>query len=235
MDIKILASSSAGNAYYVVDGDMPLLLEAGIPFYLIQQRLNFKTSQIAGCLVSHEHMDHARATKDLLKAGIDCYMTQGTADALSFTGHRVHIIKSLSQFRIGIWKILPFGTIHDAAEPVGFLLANQGDKLLYATDTEYIPYRFKGLTHILVECNYSMEIVRRLKAAGGLDRELWRRIINSHMSLETLVSFLKANDLSQVKEIWLLHLSDNNSDAAMFKRKIQETTGKVIQVAGNRG
>ena len=230
MDIKILASSSAGNAYYV-DGEKPLLLEAGIPFRAIQQKLNFQTSQIVGCLISHEHMDHARAAKELLRAGIDCYMTKGTADALAITGHRVHIIESQCQFKIGNWAILPFGTIHDAAEPVGFLLANQGFKLLYATDTEYIPYRFKGLSHLLIECNYSMEIVRRLKATGELDRELWRRIINSHMSLETLVDFLKANDLSQVKEIWLLHLSDNNSDAALFKQTVQETTGKMVQVA----
>lgn len=230
MDIKILASSSAGNAYYV-DGEMPLLLEAGIPLRSIQQKLNFKTSQIAGCLISHEHMDHARAVKELLRAGIDCYMTRGTADALALTGHRVNIIESLCQFRIGSWVILPFGTIHDASEPVGFLLANKGFKLLYATDTEYIPYRFKGLTNLLIECNYSMEIVKRLKATGELDRELWHRIINSHMSLETLIGFLKANDLSQVKEIWLLHMSDNNSDAALFKRTVQELTGKIVQVA----
>ena len=68
MDIKILASGSSGNAYYV-DGEMPLLLEAGIPFRAIQQKLNFKISQLAGCLVSHEHMDHIRAAKDLLRAG----------------------------------------------------------------------------------------------------------------------------------------------------------------------
>ncbi len=234
MDIKILASGSSGNAYYL-DGEMPLLLEAGIPFRAIQQKLNFKISQLAGCLVSHEHMDHIRAAKDLLRSGVDCYMTKGTADALALTGHRVHIIKALCQFRIGNWSVLPFGTIHDAVEPVGFLLSNRGAKLLYATDTKYIPYRFMGLTHILVECNYSAEIVKRLKATGDLDRKLWCRVIKSHMSLETLVGFLKANDLSQVKEIWLLHMSDNNSDAAMFKRRIQETTGKMVQVGRSGG
>lgn len=236
MDIKVLASGSAGNAYYI-DGETPLLLEAGITFRLIQQKLNFKTSQLAGCLVSHEHMDHIRAAKDLLRFGVDCYMTQGTADALDITGHRVHIIKAQCQFRIGEWTVLPFSTVHDAAEPVGFLLTKQKAKikLLYASDTEYIPYRFLGLTHILVECNYSAEIVKRLKASGDLGSVLWRRIIKSHLSLETLLGFLKANDLSQVQEIWLLHLSDNNSDAVAFKRSIQELTGKIVKVACTRG
>jgi hypothetical protein len=51
------------------------------------------------------------------------------------------------------------------------------------------------------------------------------------MSLETCKGFLRANDLSRVQEIWLLHLSDANSDAARFKREIQELTGKVVYVA----
>jgi len=230
MEIKALASGSSGNAYYV-GGDTPLLLEAGIPFRLIQQKLDFKVSQLAGCLITHEHMDHAKAVKDMMKSGVDCYMSQGTADALSLSGHRAHIVKSLEQFQVGEWRVLPFATIHDAAEPLGFLMAGHDKKILYATDTKYIPNRFRGLTHILVECNYSREIVKRLIASGELDRELWRRVINSHLSLETVVDFLKANDLSQVAEIWLLHLSDNNSDAAAFKRKIQEVTGKPVMVA----
>lgn len=229
--INVLASGSSGNAYYV-GGDSPLLLEAGIPFRRIQQGLNFKTSQLAGCLISHEHQDHSKAVREMMKAGIDIYLSEGTAAALKLTGHRVHVVKATEQFQVGGWQIKPFPTVHDAAEPLGFLLANQsGDKVLYATDTEYIPNRFRGLTHILVECNYSKEIVKRLMASGELDMELWRRIINSHMSLETVEDFLKANDLSQVQEIWLLHLSDNNSDADLFKQKIMGLTGKVVKIA----
>ena len=44
--------------------------------------------------------------------------------------------------------------------------------------------------------------------------------------------FLRANDLSKVEEIHLLHLSDGNSDEARFKREIQELTGRVVMVAG---
>lgn len=167
-----------------------------------------------------------------MKAGIDCYMSRGTAEALGVSGHRVKIIKPREQFQVGTWTIMPFETQHDAAEPLGFLLANQsGDKLLYATDTYYIRYRFQGLTHILIGCNYSMDILRKNVANGTLPVELRNRIVRSHMSLETCKGFLKANDLSRVEGIWLLHLSDNNSDAEHFKREIQELTGKPVYVA----
>lgn len=232
MNIQVLASSSRGNCYRVSDGSTPLLLEAGIRFKEIQQKLNFRLSEIAGCLVSHEHLDHSKAVKDIMKAGIDCYISQGTVEALGVSGHRINIIKARQQFRIGTWKILPFETQHDAEEPLGFLLANRnGDKLLYATDTFYIRYRFQGLTHIAVECNYSLDILRANVEAGMVEPALKNRILKSHFSLENVKNFLKANDLSKVQEIWLLHMSDGNSDANRFKREIQELTGKMVFIA----
>jgi len=167
-----------------------------------------------------------------MRAGIDCYMSQGTAEALEVSGHRVHIIKARQQFRIGTWTILPFDTQHDAQEPLGFLLANQaGDKLLYATDTYYIKYKFRGLTHIMIECNYAADILKTNVKAGLVEQALKNRILKSHFSLENVKNFLKANDLSKIQEIWLLHMSDGNSDEARFKREIQELTGKMVFVA----
>lgn len=234
IEILPLASGSRGNCYHITDGSTPLLLECGIPFREIQKGLHFRVSEVAGCLVSHEHKDHSKAVKDVVKAGIDCYMSQGTAGVLAVSGHRINIIKAKQQFQLGSWAVLPFETQHDAAEPLGFLLANQyGEKLLYATDTYYIRYRFRGLTHIAVECNYSMDILRANIEAGLVEPALKKRILKSHFSLEHVKEFLKANDLSQVKEIWLLHLSDRNSDAERFKREIQELTGKPVYVAGS--
>ncbi len=231
-----LASGSQGNCYRVTDGSTPLLLECGIPFREIQKGLHFRVSEVAVCLVSHEHQDHSKAVRDVMKAGIDCYMSAGTAEALGISGHRLHIIKAKQQFRIGTWTILPFETQHDAAEPLGFLLANQdGEKLLYATDTYYIRYCFHGLTHVAIECNYSLDILKQNVEAGLVEQALKSRIIKSHFSLEHVKEFLKANDLSKVQEIWLLHLSDNNSDSERFKREVMELTGKPVYIALEKG
>ena len=62
-----------------------------------------------------------------------------------------------------------------------------------------------------------------------------RRLTKSHFSLENLKSFLKANDLSQVREIYLIHLSDANSDEEKFKYEIAALTGKPVIVAPKRG
>lgn len=230
--ISPLASSSAGNAYHITDGKTALLLEAGVRFKDIQRALNFRVSDIAGCLLSHEHGDHGKSAADLMRAGVDVYASAGTLDALKLDGHRARPIQAKKQFSIGTWTILPFGVQHDVAEPLGFLLANQaGEKLLFATDTYYIRYRFPGLTHIMVECNYSIRILSENIASGRVPASMKPRLLRSHFSLENVKEFLKANDLSKVQEIWLLHLSDNNSDEELFKREIQQISGKPVFVA----
>ena len=84
----------------------------------------------------------------------------------------------------------------------------------------------------MVECNYSMDILNENIKAGRVPAAQKKRILQSHFNLENVKDFLLANDLSQVKEIWLLHLSDRNSDAELFKREIMELTGKPVYIAG---
>ncbi|OPA76766.1 MBL fold metallo-hydrolase [Paenibacillus selenitireducens] len=232
IDIKPLGSSSAGNAYRISDGRTALLLEAGLRYKDIQRELEFRMSEIAGCLITHDHGDHSKAARDVLKAGIDIYTSKGTADVVGLSGHRVNVIKARGEFKIGTWTILPFEIEHDAAEPLGFLLANQsGEKLLFVTDTYYVRYRFTGLTHIMVECNYSIRILNENIAAGRIPSVLKSRLLRSHFGLDHVKEFLQANDLRDVEQIWLLHLSDSNSDAELFKREIMELTGKAVYVA----
>ena len=90
MRVEVLGTGSAGNCYKVKIGKATLLLECGLPFKVIQRKLDFKLSDIDACLVTHEHMDHAKAVKDLMKAGVDCYMTKGTSEALGVSGHRLN-------------------------------------------------------------------------------------------------------------------------------------------------
>jgi phosphoribosyl 1,2-cyclic phosphodiesterase len=232
IEIIPLASSSAGNSYKVTDGNTALLLEAGIRYKDIQKALNFRISDIAGCLITHEHQDHCKSVNDLMKAGIDVYASQGTLTALKLSGHRAIPIQAKKQFNIGTWTILPFDVQHDVSEPYGFLLQNQvGEKLVFLTDTFYCRYRFDGLTHVMVEANFSEKVLNGNIAAGLVPAVMKRRLMRSHFSLENVKEFLKANDLSKVQEIHLLHLSDTNSDAVLFKREIQELTGKQVYVA----
>lgn len=232
IEITPLASSSRANAHIISDGISPLLLDCGLSIKELRRRSGFGLTDLVGVLVTHEHKDHSRAALDLMRAGIDVYMTAGTAEALGLDHHRLQVIQAKRQFQVGDWIILPFETQHDAKEPVGFLLANsEGERLLYATDTYYVRYKFPGLTHIMVECNYALDILQANLEAGVVPTALKNRLLKSHFSLDNVKAFLKANDLSMVQEIHLIHLSDGNSDAERFKREVQAVTGKPVFIA----
>ncbi len=212
-------------------GGSPLLLECGLPFGEISKRLDFELADLAGCLLSHEHMDHARAARDVLKAGIDLYASAGTVEALGLEGHRIHAVRPREAFTVGPWSVVPFETVHDAVEPLGFQLTCPGQRLVYITDSAYCQYTFRGMTRLMVECNYHLPILKANVKAGLVDPEVKRRVVRSHMSLDTLRGLLKANDLSGLEAVHLLHLSAENSDAALFKRVVQQTTGKPVYIA----
>lgn len=232
MEIKVIGSGSSGNAYRISDSETSLLLDAGLPIKVIKQALDFRVRDISGCLITHSHGDHSKAAGDLAKAGIDIYTSKGTIDACRLAGHRIKAIAALREFTVGTFTVLPFDVQHDAPESLGFLLQSRasGEKLLYFTDTYYIKYKFKGLTHIMGECNYSMDIVEQSVRHGYIPPELVPRLVKSHMSIEHFIDLLKANDLRQVKQIYLLHLSNNNSDAERFKAAVQKATGTEVYV-----
>lgn len=227
--IKVLASGSTGNCYIVQAGEEILLLECGINFKNIKQGLGFDLSKVKGCLVTHEHKDHSKAVNEVMKAGIDVYMSEGTMNNITFdfkfTYRMPHLMEHGATQQIGGFKIIAFKTQHDVAEPLGFLIYHpQIGKLLFATDTYYLKYVFNNVDHILIECNYSEDVLPQLPA--------WRaRTIKSHMSLETLKEALRAWDLGNTKEIVLIHISQDNGDPDRFQTEINKLTGIKTYVA----
>lgn len=235
MKIRVLGSSSQGNCY-ILEGDKEtLLLECGLPYKTILKGLNFNLNNVVGCLVTHEHLDHSKAIKDITKNGIDVYSGEGTLIRSMPMMYRGKIIKSENQFKVGEFTILPFEAQHDAAEPLGFLIQHdEMGKLLFITDSYYCQYKFNNINHILIECNYSGEILQGNIDQGKIPFSLRNRLLKSHFSLANVKEFLRVNDLSKVSEVVLIHLSDGNSDSETFKTEIEKLTGKPTYIA-NKG
>lgn len=239
MDIEILGTGSSGNCYKVKIGKATLLLECGLPYKIIQKKLKFKVSDIDACLITHEHLDHAKAVKDLMKAGVDCYMTKGTAEALGVSGHRLNTFyKSPDrrwQYNFKLLRdliILPFEAVHDVAEPVSYFIKTKDDKesLVFVTDTAYMKYKIPACDVLMIECNYVKSVLDEQVENEKINVSLRNRIVKNHLSLESLAEALKVADLSKCKKIYLMHLSDSNSDEKLIKRTIQELTGVEVVI-----
>lgn len=233
MKLKTLASGSSGNCYLLEGREETLILEAGISYKRIQDGLNYNINKVVGCLVTHGHKDHSKSIEQLNKNGIDVYASKGTIEEIGLNeGYRFKSIKNQKKIRVGGFTVLPFDTQHDAAEPLGFLIQhNEMGKLLFITDSYYCKYKFKGLDHIVVECNYKKDILNKNIDAGIIPEWLRDRITKSHFELENVKEFLKSSDLSRTKNIALIHLSSQNSDKDLFKKEIEKSTGRPVYIA----
>lgn len=238
MTIKVLASGSRGNCYVIEDGESTILLDAGIPIMKIREGVGFKLTAVAGALITHRHGDHAKAVKDLTHAGTNVYASEDVFESAGASGHRCKVIKDgiigdkRETFTVGSFRVLPFSVHHDVPN-LGFYIHSTvtGENLLYFTDTYYISHVFSNLNYIMAECNFDPAAIDASVKAGLIPIELKKRLMKSHMSIDTFIKMLRKNDLSGVKQIYLLHLSDNNSRAEDFKRRVQAVSGCEVYIA----
>lgn len=232
MRLTIIGSNSQGNCYILQNDEEALIIECGVNISRIKEALNFKIRKVAGCILTHEHGDHAASLADIGKLGINTYSSFGTFEACKIRSHRHKVLVPLREQQIGNFKVLPFDTKHDAAQPLGFFIQHaETGNILFLTDTMYSQYKFRGMHNLIIEANFSQAIIKQKQESGVLPKFLKDRVISSHLSIENCVSLLEANDLSQVNNIVLIHLSDGNSDEADFKTQVEKCTGKNVFVA----
>ena len=201
MKLKCLGSGSSGNCYILESDTEALIIEAGVPLKEVKIALGFNIRKIVGVVVSHSHKDHSGYI-DQYKGICPIYKPYDLI---------------LPNDRFGNFFIKAFSLVHDV-ECYGFYIQHPDiGTLIYASDTEYIKYRFKNLNHILVEANYSDDLVEK----DAVNRE---HVLRGHMSLQTATDFISTNDNPALRNVVLLHLSASNSDAYYFLQKTKETT-----------
>lgn len=230
MTFTSIASSSAGNAYVVSDGDTMLLLECGLTCKQLQKRMGYHLSGVTACLVSHEHQDHAKAASQLLKWGIPVYMSYGTAEKHRDGMDAAQIIRAGDELTFGALRVKAFRTFHNTPEPLGFLIwdTRTDERLLFAVDTANLAVRTAGLTHVAIECNYQEELLGR---ASGVPDFLCDRIRHSHFEAGNVIRYLRSLELGRCREIWLLHLSSAHTNAEqLYARFAQAFPGIRITI-----
>lgn len=227
MKLTVLSSCSAGNCYVLQDDEEALVLEAGIALDKVKRALGFNVGKVSGCLITHSHGDHSVKAKDFEKVFQVC----ANADVISKRGlTQTKEITPGIGFKVGNFKVYPFDGAHDV--PVlGFVINHPKiGNMLFLTDSFLCEYRINGLNHVLIECNYYDEGLKR-SIEKGLHPSVAERVLTSHMELQTCVKILKDHDLSNVYNILLLHLSERNSDEKVFHQTIASATGKPIFIA----
>jgi len=226
LNVHIIASSSKGNCVVINDGTSSLLLDAGLRYNKIRRSTDM--GEVEAALITHHHLDHCLAVPELVRRGVPVYMSWGEWREMRMDApvRGMYFVRSEIRFETENWIVVPFQVDHDTPESVGYLIESKatGAKIVYSVDMPAINYDFTGVTHWLLEANYAGDILDY----SGYKETLKDRVRRSHMSIENLIAFLKSSDLSKTKEIWLLHLSDQNSNETQFIKQLQEATGVPV-------
>lgn len=195
LPIKCLATGSDGNCYLVQVGTKYIILEAGIPIEKIIKNVNL--NDVLFAYVSHEHNDHKQSMSKLKERGVK--VLYGALLDKPFGPKQIEDIT--------IWTVpIQHGDTTNSALIIQYL----NDILFFGTDFSICRWNLKKFkfTQILVECNY-IETNIQTTLSNPSDENYQRAVrqINTHMGLNGTIEFLKKQDLSQCKEIYLLHMS----------------------------
>ncbi len=231
MKIQCFHSSSAGNIYSISDGTTRIMIECGVDFKEIQKCFDFSLSSLAGCLITHEHGDHARSWEKVAKY-TPVYMLKETAEALKATGYNIKHYTPHQTFDLGTFKVIPASAAHDV--PCCYFVIYSTvtrEQVLFATDTAYISKNALNTHYAMIECNYMFEHINAAVDSGKLPAVARNRVVSSHLELNETKRVLKAINPNTLQEIHILHLSNRYADASEVKKQIEAELGKPVYIA----
>lgn len=227
MKLNVLNSGSRGNCYIIQDEEEALILEAGVSISRVKQELGFNTAKVSGCLITHSHGDHCAKASDFERAfKVHTHKDVINAKALTLSKE----FSSLKAFMVGNFKVLPFPVSHDVP-CYGFVISHKKiGNLLFITDSSRCDYIFPNINHMLIECNYSQEVLRE-SVKNGLHKSVADRVVKTHMELRMCETIISECGVAKTYNIVLLHLSSKNSDPDYFCNYIKEKTGVRTEIA----
>lgn len=207
VDVKCLATGSTGNCYILKIDNDTVILDAGCKWNKIVDSQNM--NDVLFAFISHEHKDHSANYEKLRFCGVKCL--DGITNQ-EFVKNQIS--SKFSSKKLEIYRV-PIE--HGGCNNNALIIKSENECVLYATDfnlCEQDLSEFK-FTHILVECNYLEELVNQCT-----DKVRRQENIDRHMGLEGLKIFLDSLDLSECREIDLIHLSQSFGNNAIMGSSI---------------
>ena len=226
MKLIVINSNSAGNAYALDTGKDILLLESGCKMADVKRAIDFRISDVVGCVVTHEHGDHAKYSVEYAKFGVEVYGVTDIGVKKNFPFGKFHPLQEGKTKHIGSFDVVPFSNHHDVTI-FGYLIRHpEFGVMLFSTDSYKIGITLTGIDHFLIEANYSDELLKQNVWDGKINKAQADRIMLSHMSLEYCINYLRSCGADKsAKTITLCHLSERNSDSRQFRDTVAGSFG----------
>lgn len=205
----IASSSSKGNAAFIYSETTIIQIDMGVSLKQLNEAIKqtpFSLRDIQGLLITHEHSDHVKglSLKTYKNLNIPTYAGKRTLRKLT------NEIKEENSFEIGDFTIIPVRTSHDAKHSLGYVLINGHDKLVYMTDTGYIPEEtlpyLENAKYYIIESNHDIDMLMNSKRPIDLKERI--KSDYGHLSNIDSANYISSLVGNKSKEITLAHLSE---------------------------
>ena len=232
-----------GNCLYVESENTKLLIDAGVSLKKIEKGLetiNVNPSSLDGILITHEHSDHIQSLGNLSKKfNLPVYANSETLDSMpkqtdKISTKNIKKFKVSEKFEINDIEITPFSIPHDAANPCGFSISNNSEKLSIATDighmTNDILKQLEDSKFILLESNYDTEVLKYSKYPYLLKKRIAGP--NGHLSNEVASKVINYLLQGKLKTAMLGHLSkESNFPELAYQTVVDELISSGTDVS----
>ena len=238
LGITFIGSGSKGNSALLELNQEYYLLDAGISCkkicdYLSNRKIGL--DELKGIFVTHEHEDHIKGLKVLLKKAphLKIYCTPGTASAIVDRGIPIEEYYSMSYekvFEISNCLCTAFKVPHDAAQPMGLHIEKDNYSMVMATDlgcvTQEVIKHTKNADLLCIESNYDLELLKSCSYPTWLKQRI--KSSSGHLPNEGVRGILsRMNKVPQ--SIVLMHLSQESNT----KEKALESLETFLDFDGN--
>lgn len=220
--LRVIHTGSDGNCYLLESGGRALIMECGVSLGEISKALKYDWSKVDGCVVTHRHGDHinVKTARQLRSRGVEVYGREGI-----FEGMRAYegtgLVRELPlrvRQEVGEWGITLFPVPHgECPNAAALLFAPSGETALFATDLSRLPYVFRGVNYLLLECNYSEDV----RMERTMDNEVVRSQSRYHMELEEAKKTVSAHLSDVLRHVVLLHPSRHLLDCRVARIEIR--------------
>jgi phosphoribosyl 1,2-cyclic phosphodiesterase len=234
MRFAVLGSGSGGNSSLIQSQEVSLMIDAGLSGKQLRTRMDqMETSHLDAILLTHEHGDHVRGLKMLLKT-IDApvYTTASTAHVLRQSGIVANwkTFEAGQGFTIKNLQIESFAIQHDAVDPVGYIVRSNEKSFGFLSDaghvTNSVIQRMNGIHAIFLEANYDENLLEiDTKRPWSIKQRIASR--HGHLSNKQAAELVRTIAHESMQHIVLGHLSSDCNESAIAQQMINNILAEL--------
>ncbi|MDO4467182.1 MAG: MBL fold metallo-hydrolase [Bacillota bacterium] len=221
MRVDLLCSGSKGNACIIRSKETQIMIDCGsTKKYLFKalEQANVKKENNDALLITHTHTDHVSQLKHFQNAPIYSHCSIEVPD-------KHIIVNPFESFMIKDLKITVIGLSHDSPNTCGYIIEDGEEKLVYVTDTGFVPNVFKPLMenadYYIFESNHDVKTLMQTNRPYYVKH----RIIGDtgHLCNEDSSNNLASLINTNTKEIILAHISEDGNRKEIVMDTIENT------------